>query len=319
MPDRLTFLAIENAVGVVGAKTKGVLEVDATKNRLAKQMERINMIEKGDELSKHAVLHATNKYDNREQAIRPLRHGDPPTPVARDIVDDTFNNRHYVDKNLNLFKAKGKYRKVRVALCSSVNSMLKYLTNYAASLDDTKFDTLIVYGHGMPGSINMGLGYDTMPPRFPSDPEEREKNQRIREIFGLDKVSDKTNQTKVREMNQTNLADCTGLFSTIQPHVCMREDTGYFHLFLMGCDVGKNAKGTDNTLQEEAADALKGILKMKVCVAAPRKKVDNHHLNDLLSNLKEKRRSLIVPHKHVFVSGGLGHTEDQIMLLSALA
>jgi hypothetical protein len=141
MPN-LIFLGIENPLGVLGQKIRGVI----TKKD---QLQPIESVEKNAwNVSKYAKS-LVPKYDNRAKNI--------PEEAQQILVKDTVGNREYV---LELLKNKGAHPEVRLAMCSSLNSLLKYLDNYAVSNPADKFDTVIIFGHGAKGFVNMGLGAD---------------------------------------------------------------------------------------------------------------------------------------------------------------
>jgi hypothetical protein len=283
----LTLLAIENPLGVVGFKAhKGVLSTE--KEAAKEQMKKFKKMEKGDDLGKFAKQHPTNRYANRAEAIKNFIDGDE---IALDIVKDTVNNRDYVNKLI--IKAKSKFPSLRVALCSSLNSALKYLTAYTQSNPNIFFDTVIVFGHGLPGSMNLGLGYATMPPRITNRLDENyQTHKKVRDVFGLDQRPNKPG-LKVRELGSYNVTDWTSLFSAHQDSFVVA-NTGHFHLFLMGCSVGLVDETNTNNVVKESAEALYTALdEVPVCIAAPTGPVDHRHLEDLMERLSGIRQNLI--------------------------
>lgn len=101
------------------------------------------------------------------------------------MVEDTIDSREYVLKLLVKLLEKKKHPNLRVAMCSSLRSMLKYLANYGVQHHADKFETVIIYGHGSEGSINMGLGKIGIGPPLPHEHEDHAERKAIREVFGL--------------------------------------------------------------------------------------------------------------------------------------
>jgi hypothetical protein len=270
-------------------------------------MKKFKKIAKGDNLENFATQHPTNRYVNRAKAIKSFERGNE---IASDIVKDTVDNRDYVNKLI--LKAKSKFPSVRVALCSSLNSALKYLTAYSTNNQNIPFDTMIVFGHGLPGGMNLGLGYATLPPRITDRLDENyATNKRVRDVFGMDERANKP--LKVRELNSSNVTDWTSLFNTHQNSFCVA-DTDHFHLFLMGCSVGLVDEINTNDVVKEAAAALYDALEeVPVCIAAPTGPVDHNHLEDLMERLSSIRKNL-VEGDHVFLEGSLEKGKDTVAL-----
>jgi hypothetical protein len=153
-----------------------------------------------------------------------------------------------------------------------------------------KFDTVIIYGHGSPGSISMGLGQVSIGPpmNFRADGYEARKN--VREAFGLDKPSqgEKQDPRRIRDLTTNNKGVWRNAFHQIQPYVETTE-TGVFHLFLMGCSVAGKKDSIDTTLLRKAAKGLSTILELQVCVSAPTDVITANHLDDLLNRIKTIR------------------------------
>ncbi len=133
----LTFLGIENPLGVLGQKIKGVINNQDQLNPIK------NVIDDAFGVSKYRGHH--QKYEFRVNCIN--------QDFQKDLVKDTILNREYV---LKLLKNK-KYPYVRLAMCSSLNSLLKYLDNYCGLNQTDKFDTVIIYGHGPWARSTWGL------------------------------------------------------------------------------------------------------------------------------------------------------------------
>lgn len=297
----LTFLGIENPLGVLGPKVRGVITEKADLKNLESVSKDVV------DASRYAVHTPTNKYTNRAAAM--------PKGVNRLIVEDTINNRDYV---LRLLKAR-KYPKVRVAMCSSLDSLLKYLHAQHLAVAGNAFDTIIVYGHGMPGSINMGLGKIAIgQPKSPGH-DRYEDRKGMREAFGLDQKSqgEKPEVRHIRDLNTKNVDVWTGAFAGIANCVRASKETGYFHLFLMGCSVGaeKVGKGGSIELQRCSTQSLSTALGgLDVCVSAPAGSIDDDHLDDLLNNLESFKKGCATG-ENMYLKGA---SEDSIQLMSAM-
>jgi hypothetical protein len=295
----LTFLGIENPLGVLGQKIKGVINNQDQLNPIK------NVIDDAFGVSKYRGLH--QKYEFRVNCIN--------QDVQKDLVKDTILNREYV---LKLLKNK-KYPYVRLAICSSLNSLLKYLDNYCGLNQADKFDTVIIYGHGAVGSLNMGLGPIGIKPYLPPGHDDHESRKKTRQVFGLDKdtFDDKTKKPEVRrirDLSVENISVWTDAFIKIQSHVEPNEKTGFFHLFLMGCAVGadKEAKKPETTLQWAAAKALSKVISQSVCISAPTLKINDDHLDDLLKNIDQIREACAVE-KDI---GLQGEAKEKVPLVS---
>jgi hypothetical protein len=271
MPN-LTFLGIENPLGVLGVKVKGTLANKESLNRL-------NKIEETRTASQHAVVHATNRYENRA--------GSFPANIMDLMVVDTVGNRDYA---LELLKTRGENPNLRLALCSSLNSMLKYLDNYRVANPPDLFDTVIVYGHGLPGSINMGMGKLGIDESKKPGEDLYEETKRKREDFGLQQKNPSHPPVvrRIRALNMVNTDIWTAAFAGIAASVAANEETDYFHLFLMGCSVGQKTE-EKMRLQKSALAPLKAALggQLEVCISAPIDPIDDNHLNYLLLQLRQ--------------------------------
>jgi hypothetical protein len=301
MPN-LIFLGIENPLGVLGQKIRGVItEKD--------QLQPIESVEKNAwNVSKYAKS-LIPKYDNRAKNI--------PEEAQQILVKDTVDNRKYM---LELLKNKGAHPEVRLAMCSSLNSLMKYLDNYAVSNPADKFDTVIIFGHGAKGSVNMGLGPIGIGPYLPVKHEDHQSRKEMRYAFGLDKWTDGETPAprRIRDLSIENTNVWTGAFANIVNHVDVNDETGCFHLFLMGCDVGvetqeKSHELQDTTLQGAAAKVLSGILQQPVCISAPTKTINTGHLDHLLKKIKKIRQACASGKNNVVVKNEGG---DPVSLVS---
>ena len=219
---------------------------------------------------------------------------------------------------LKLLKNK-KFPDVRLAMCSSLNSLLKYLDNYCGLNQADKFDTVIIYGHGAVGSLNMGLGPIAIKPYLAPEHNDHELRKKTRQMFGLDKdtFDDKTKKPEVRrirELSVENISVWTDAFTKIQSHVEINEKTGCFHLFLMGCAVGANKeeKRPETTLQWAAAKTLSKVINKSVCISAPTLKINDDHLDDLLKNIDQIRDACVLE-KDISLQG---EAKEKVPLIS---
>ena len=154
------------------------------------------------------------------------------------------------------------------------------------------------------GSINIGLGPIGIGSYLPAGQKGHQSRKDMRYAFGLDERTDgeKPAARRIRDLSKENMDVWTAAFANIQNRVTASE-TGYFHLFLMGCEVGAEEKkeeekkgqryhkANDTTLQGAAATVLSGILGLDVCISAPTKTIYNGHLDNLLTNIDEIRES----------------------------
>ncbi|WP_218509174.1 hypothetical protein [Variovorax sp. dw_308] len=287
----LTFLGIENPLGVLGPKVRGVLQTE-------EDLKPIMNVEANTDASQYATT-LVSKYKYRSESLTEKSAG-----IGKLMVEDTIDNRKYVLKLLNNRAA---HPDLRLAMCSSLNSMLKYLlASWTAG--QPQFESVVVYGHGLPGSINMGLGKIGIgQPRTFDHPQYKERKE-IRLAFGLDEKSDgeKPEARRIRDLGTKNINIWTAAFNGILPALTVSDDSEYFHLFLMGCSVGgeKISKAGDTTLLHEAAvAALSAALGgMRVCISAPTAPIDDDHLDYLLTRLSNIRQKIGV-HADVYLKG----------------
>ena len=135
----LTFLGIENPLGVLGPKIRGVVQEEGSLDPIKHVKKEVWDVS----VYAHKMV---SKYNTRAQNI--------PKDAQETLVEDTVDNREYM---LKLLRNRAN-QNVRLAMCSSLNSMLKYLDNYCQQNPADNFDTVIILGHGSMGSINIGLG-----------------------------------------------------------------------------------------------------------------------------------------------------------------
>jgi hypothetical protein len=270
----LTFLGIENPLGVLGPKVRGVLNDESDLEPVK------NVVKHTWDVSQYAVKTESNKYTSRAARLDP--------EIQKLMVEDTVDNRQYV---LRLLENKSN-PKLRLAMCSSLNSMLKYLANYALQHQGDKFETVIIHGHGAPGGISLGLGQITVGRYRPPGHEKHETRKEMREVFGLDQPTkgEKPEPRRIRELSLNNTDVWTKAFETIKGYVEV-SDTGNFHLFLMGCKVGQRKKPQKPPLQKAAAQALSEIIECPVCISAPTLTITEGHLDDLLNRIETIREA----------------------------
>ena len=257
----LTFLGIENPIGVLGPKVKGVVTT-------AEHLSPIANVKPHSDASKYATT-LNPKYN--------------------------FRADNLAVKNPDI--------------CWNANQA-------------QQFDTVIAYGHGLPGSINMGLGKIGIGQPRSHRHENYEPRKRIREAFGLDKKSDgdKPEARRIRDLGTKNIGIWTTAFTGVRPALIESERSDYFHLFLMGCSVGDNKvskkTGDVTRLQNAAVTALSNALgNMNVCISAPNATIDDDHLDNLLDRLPDI-------HGDIANRGGVylkGKATEEIELLSAFS
>jgi hypothetical protein len=280
----VTFLGVENPLGMLGLKIKGVVEKEDALDPLK------HVKKETHDVSTYAVFTQDQKYTNRAKII--------PKQIQQGLVDDTITNRDYV---LQLLAKRGKYPDLRVAMSSSLTSLLKYLRKYCDANDEDLIETIIIFGHGAEGSINLGLGPYLILPYAPPADKDHQQIKRQRQVLGLDEdiINDATKKPeprRIRDLSTENMNDWPGLFAAIaNAKKFGNSNSGYFHLFLMGCDVGKQNK--TSTLQRAAATALRKIIKLAVCVSAPTATITEDHLDYLLDNIDTIRNDCAMEKK----------------------
>jgi hypothetical protein len=185
----LTFLALENPLGLLGTKIQGEINAEAQLLPLA------NLKKKDTDAATFKIGNFTklgkpekdqykyyNRYAHMEEADKTSKAED--IKILPTFVVDAFENRATV---LEVLNNRGLYPDVRLAMCSSLTSTWKYIQSYINANLGAVFDTLILYGHGNPGSINMGTSKFAIGPALDSKHTGHANRKRGREIFGLDK------------------------------------------------------------------------------------------------------------------------------------
>jgi hypothetical protein len=192
----LTFLGLENPLGLLGTKIKDVIQDEARLAPLAKLKKdalpgdyMVRDLQKaGKDPSKYLKRYDRMLGDDEDTARRNLElpKGEKPSPlILPTFVEDVFDNKELL---LKLLRNKADYPDLRVAMCSSLKSTVKYIQTYRTANPADQFDTLILYCHGSPGAINMGTSKwsigevitDTIDKKY-------ETRKYYRGMFGLDK------------------------------------------------------------------------------------------------------------------------------------
>ena len=153
-------------------------------------------------------------------------------------------------------------------MCSSLTSTWKYIQSYINANQGDTFDTLILYGHGGPGSINMGTSKFTIGPSLDPADGGYANRKHGREIFGLDKP--RTGEPlRVRSLDSATEGDFVANASTFFANGWfeVNEVTEFFHIFLMGCKVGAH-----ENFSRLLAEKLAEVSGRPICVTAPMKK-----------------------------------------------
>jgi hypothetical protein len=110
----LIFLGIENPLGVLGQKIRGIVTEEQQLAPIASVTADVWDVKRYAATRDKRGL--TTKYTSRADSID--------EKAQKILVNDTVDNRQYV---LNLLKNKGNHPNVRLAMCGSLNSLLKYL------------------------------------------------------------------------------------------------------------------------------------------------------------------------------------------------
>lgn len=291
MPD-LTFLALENPLGILGTKIKGVINTETDLAPLAK------LINKKSDASNFRVDNFIktgkpdkdeHKYENRYTRLKNDDNASESFPkILPTFVEDVLDNREIV---LRLLRTKV-YPYVRLAMCSSLTSTMNYIQNYRTANPNDQFDTLILYGHGSPGSINMGTSKWTIGPAKQRNEEGYKDRKLGRENFGLEEPRIPDDQPRkplrVRSLNTHTKDGFLAKFSQLFDNECFvqNDSSGHFHIFLMGCKVG----GEEQTFTKDLAKSIARETGLPMCVSAPTDQILPLHLHDLLKHLADLRR-----------------------------
>ncbi len=296
MPD-LTFLALENPLGLLGTKIKGVIqdELDPRLKPIAKLNQESpagglvvrNFQKNGKDPTKYSDRYDRMVREDKNTAFEnsQLPKGEKPSPlILPTFVEDVSDNKALLIK---LLRNKADYPDLRVAMCSSLTSTVKYIQNYQTANPNDQFDTLILYGHGSPGAINMGTSKWNIGEAITLTDTNKDKyknRKHGREMFGLDKPeTDPTQPLRVRSLNSGTEKYFVREFKQRYKGACFVEnlETKHFHIFLMGCEVGAN----EQTFTQELAVSI-AKMGLTVCISAPTDEIKPLHLEDLLWRLQ---------------------------------
>jgi hypothetical protein len=274
-----TFVAVENPAGLLGFKQRGVLTDDNPLYDFPATYEQ--NVAKNAKESKVAVYAERHKYFLSRKPDWAKEN------IAVDLLSDALDNRATVVKLLKQIKTDPD---ARALMCSSVNSLAKYIDNYCQANPGTTIDTLIVFGHGGADSMNVGLGRiggigNAALEDAKEDEQERASLMRIRGMAGLEARKDSAKPARIREIAFDNKDRWPAAFAALNGHAQARNDTGYFHLFLLACKVGAGpAQPPHRMFVNVAAKCLSAALGQEVAVAAPKKSITDSELFFILKN-----------------------------------
>lgn len=287
----VTFVAVENPAGLLGFKQRGVL-TDANKlSDFPLPYQGTDVVAKGAKPSKVDVYAKRHAYF----VSRKPEWADTKQGIAGDLLADSLGNREVV---VEIVKRIKNDPTARVLMCSSVNSLTKYIANYCVTNVGTKIDTLIIFGHGGSDSMNVGLGriggIGNAALDDADDEEETTSLMKIRSMSGLEPREGSPKKARTREIALDNQDRWLSSFAQLQPHVQARGDTSFFHLFLMACSIGKGPpKAYQDSLVTMSAGLLTKVLGEEVAVAAPKKGITPDELFLLLKDLPAICREVV--------------------------
>jgi hypothetical protein len=277
-----TFVAVENPAGLLGFKQRGVL---TDTNPL---YDFPAPYEKG--VAKNAKPSKVAVYAERHEYFLSRKPEWAEKGIAADLLSDAQGNRATVVKLLKQIKTDPT---ARVLMCSSVNSLAKYILNYCQTNVGTMIDTIIVFGHGGADSMNVGLGRignigNSAVADAKGDEDETAKLLRMRRMAGLEAREGSAKPARTREIAVDNKDRWSAAFATLNGHVQARTDTGCFHLFLLACDLAEGpAKPNHRSFVGVAAKCLSVALGLPVAVAAPKTSITDSELFFLMRNLSD--------------------------------
>lgn len=280
----VTFVAIENPSGLLGLKRRGVINDDNPVGACTRADKRHSTKPTS---YKEQVYAERDAYFRRRQPdwIRGKN-------LAEELIHDTNDN---VNTVLKLTKMVRTNPNMRVLMCSSIESLTKYILNYIGANAGTQIDTLIVYGHGGADSMNVGLGriggvgLSALQQAHDDEDEKREeKVLTMRKMAGMEPRLESRHRkpARTRDISVDNKDRWLAAMQGLAPHVIARQDTGCFHLFLMACSVAEETgKPSHKSLVNVAADALRPVLGLSVAVAAPKDTVTDDELFTMIRDL----------------------------------
>ncbi len=276
----VTFVAVENPAGLLGFKQREVLTDQNPLLDFPAPYEGIEKIARGassqDKFKVYKERHGYFKDLKAEWA--PTKQG-----VAGDFLSDAQANRDVV---LEINKRIKAIPTARVLMCSSVNSMCKYIVNYCVGNPGTSIDGLIIFGHGGADSMNVGLGRlggigsdDLADVRRNGDTSDIEGVVRARTKAGMEAGA---KPGRVREISASNKDLWLGSFAQLAPHAVLH-NSGYFHLYLMACSFGEeNGKPQKKRLVNMSGQWLSHALNIQTAVSAPTTEVTADELYYLI-------------------------------------
>jgi hypothetical protein len=268
----VAFVAVENPAGVLGFKQKGILDDAGNSPKpFPKPTEKKVWNVKGkDELyaERYKELQKT-KGDGWAE------HG-----LAKDLLADAQTNESVV---LDVIKAVKTIPTARVLMCSSVNSMTKYIAKYCKD-NNAKIDTLILFGHGGTNSMNVGLGRIGC---FDASEIAESTVLKGRQTLGLE-AGGGGKAPRVREISVANQDHWGNCFRDLIPFAAKHPDTGKFHVFLLACDLSDDlqAKPVD-MLVNVTKFVLEPILGKNVVAATPKGSVTAAELLKLVKKINK--------------------------------
>jgi len=287
----LTYLMVENPLGAIGMKVRDLAH--PTKEGVKQLLRPLEGVAGNEgKLASLAPFGAKgNRYVNRATNI-------DENISARTFAADAVDNREAV---VRLFAKAGRDSSLRVAMPSSLRSGLRYLTTHCTGTPDY-CHTVILYGHGSPGSINLGLGKINVGPRLATHDTGYEDRKNTREAFGLDKPSGKTK--RIRALSTHNIEEWIAEFESNMFLSVDGAPNEFFTLFLIGCSVGAG-------ITKDMAKRLSRAIGFRTFIAAPADEVSEGHLTYLLDNLDAIKAAINAGRiVHLYTSG----REDQVEL-----
>jgi hypothetical protein len=289
----VAFVAVENAAGLVGFKqTKSVLV--STAHLQPQQFATTTPAGLLKELVGNKHL---DTYESRIKMLAKSHFKDEEekSSILNDVLKDAIGNRATVVELLTLKSNP----QIRVLMCSSVNSMTKYIANHCAANAADTIDTLIIFGHGSADAMNVGLGriggYNSADLAKAKKQDDKTGVRDILEVrtrLGLEDAGEK--KGRIRNIEVDNKDRWLASFGEIQPYIVAHPASHHFHIYFMACKaVGKSfGKPIDRSLLKTAANALTKLFGVNVIAAAPEGEIDKEDLIKLVENLDEANEVL---------------------------
>jgi hypothetical protein len=266
----VAFVAVENPAGVLGFKQKGILDNEGAS---------LNVFPASTDKKPWNVKSKDELYAGRYKELQKTRgEGWAEHGLAKDLLADAKTNESVVQK---IIKAVKTVPTARVLMCSSVNSMTKYIAKYCQD-NNAVIDTLILFGHGGTNSMNIGLGRIGC---FDASDIGEQRVMKGRQTLGLEQGGG-GKAPRVREISVANQDHWGKCFEALTPFAAAHPDTGAFHVFLLACDLADNpqAKPVD-MLVNVTKFVLKPILSLDVVAATPKGSVTSEELLALVKKI----------------------------------